>query len=123
MVHGTLHSDEEGFMDGDNDQRLRMLAGGSMAYAIIGSHTHRSFVRMVEGTLIANAGSVGRSYEGRAGRVTYLAVHDRTGLWHVDIRQVRYDNRRAYREIADSDPPLDSKYADSLMTAAAPALD
>jgi predicted phosphodiesterase len=29
-------------------------------YAIIGAHTHRSFARMVGGTLIANAGSVGR---------------------------------------------------------------
>ncbi|MEO2168283.1 MAG: DUF2341 domain-containing protein, partial [bacterium] len=122
VVHGTPRSDEEGFMEGDNDQHLRMLAGGSMAYAIIGSHTHRSFARMVEGMLIANAGSVGRSYEGRAGRATYLAVHDRTGLWHVDIRQVRYDNRWAFREVVDSDLPLDSKYADSLMTAAAPVL-
>lgn len=122
IVHGTPRSDEEGFMAGDNDQRLLNLVGGSTAYAIVGAHTHRSFARMVGGTLIANAGSVGRTYEGRAGRATYLAVHDRTGLWHVDIRQVRYDNRRAYREIAESDLPLDSKYAESLMTAAAPDL-
>jgi hypothetical protein len=74
---------------------------------------------MVGGTLIANSGSVGRSYEGRA---TYLAVNDRTGLWHVEIRQVHYDSRRAYREIQDSDLPLDSKYAESLLTAAAPAV-
>ena len=120
IVHGTPRSDEEGFSDDDNDQRLLMLAAGSTAYAIIGAHTHRSFARMVGGILIANSGSVGRSYEGRAGRATYLAVHDRTGLWHVDIRQVHYDNRRAFREIQDSDLPLDSKYAESLMTAVEP---
>jgi predicted phosphodiesterase len=122
IVHGTPRSDEEGFSDGDNDQRLLNLAAGSTAYAIIGAHTHRSFARMVGGTLIANSGSVGRSYEGRAGRATYLAVNDRTGLWHVEIRQVYYDNRRAYREIQDSDLPLDSKYAESLLTAAASAV-
>ncbi len=122
IVHGTPRSDEEGFMAGDNDQRPLNLAAGSTAYAVIGAHTHRSFARMVGGMLIANAGSVGRSYEGRAGRATYLAVHDRTGLWHVDIRQVHYDSRRAYREILDSDLPLDSKYTESLLTAAAPAV-
>ena len=121
IVHGTPRSDEEGLVDGDNDQRLLTLAGGSTAYAIIGAHTHRSFVRMVGGILIANSGSVGRSYEGRAGRATYLAVNDQSGLWHVDIRQVHYDSRRVYREIQDSDLPLESRYAESLLTATAPA--
>ncbi len=97
----------------------KLLADGKLE---AGSHTHRSFARIVGGTLIANASSVGRSYEGRAGRATYLAVHDRTVLWHVDIRQVHYDSRRAYREIQDSELPLDSKYAESLPTAAAPAV-
>lgn len=122
IVHGTPRCDEEGFMAGDNDQRLLNLAVRSTAYAIIGAHTHRSFARMVGGTLIANTGSVGRSYEGRAARAAFLAVHDRTGLWHVDIRQVHYDSRRAYREILGSDLPLDSKYAESLLTAAGPAV-
>ena len=120
IVHGTPRSDEEGLIEGDNDERLLLLTQAAHAYAIIGGHTHKSFARMVHGTLIANAGSVGRSYEGRPGRATYLALEDERGVWSVEIRHVRYDRGRNYRAIEEQGVPIDHALAEPFNTAVAP---
>ncbi|MDP6182272.1 MAG: metallophosphoesterase family protein, partial [Gammaproteobacteria bacterium] len=43
IVHGSPRSDEEGLIEGDNDERLLVLTQAAHAYAIICGHTHKSF--------------------------------------------------------------------------------
>ena len=120
IFHGTPRSDEEGLIEDDGDERLLELTGGAGASAVVGGHTHLSFVRAIGGALIANAGSVGRSYEGRPGRATYLVVDDRRGIWTAEIRQVEYDHLRNYRAIEEVGAPIGRKFAEPFKTAIAP---
>jgi diadenosine tetraphosphatase ApaH/serine/threonine PP2A family protein phosphatase len=120
IFHGTPRSDEEGLIEGDNDERMIVLTESAQAYAIVGGHTHKSFARMVRGTLIANAGSVGRSYEGHPGRATYLALDDERGVWMVEVRHVRYDRRRNYRALVEEGVPIDHDLAEPFNTAIPP---
>jgi len=90
------------------------------AYAIVGAHTHKSFGRRVGGILIANAGSVGRSYEGKPGRATYVVLEDRTGVWALEIRHLTYDMRGNLRDIQNKGVPLSKGLLDAFMTAQAP---
>ena len=120
IFHGTPRSDEEGLIEDDGDDRLLELTREAGARAVIGGHTHKSFARMMDGTLIANAGSVGRSYEGRPGRATYLALDDQSGVWTVEIRRVRYDHQRNYRAIEEVGAPIGRKFAEPFKTAIAP---
>ncbi len=121
IFHGTPRSDEEGLIEDDGDDRLLELTQGAEARAIIGGHTHKSFTRRIDGTLIANAGSVGRSYEGRPGYATYLVLDDGHGAWTVEIRQVGYDHMRNYRAIEEVGAPIGRKFAEPFNTAIAPS--
>ena len=120
IFHGTPRSDEEGLIEGDNDERLRLLTESVRAYAIVGGHTHKSFYRMVHGTLIANAGSVGRSYEGRPGQASYVVLDDERGVWMIEVRHVRYDHRRNYRALGERGIPIDHSLAEPFNTAMPP---
>ncbi len=120
IFHGTPRSDEEGLIEEDGDGRLLELTRGADARAVIGGHTHKSFARMIDGTLIANAGSVGRSYEGRPGRATYLVLDDRHGAWTVEIRHVGYDHLRNHRAIEEVGAPIGREFAEPFYTAIAP---
>ncbi len=120
IVHGTPRSDEEGLNADENDERLLILTQQASAYAVVGGHTHRSFGRMVRGTLIANAGSVGRSYEGRPSRATYLVLEDERGVWTVEIRHVRYDRQRNFRSLEAEGAPITHELSEPFMTAVAP---
>ena len=121
IFHGTPRSDEEGLIEDDGDERLLQLTKDAGASAVIGGHTHLSFVRTIDGVLIANAGSVGRSYEGRPGRATYLVLDDQFGAWEVEVRHVEYDYRRNYRAIDEVDAPIGRKFAEPFLTALAPS--
>ena len=105
----------------ENDERLIILTQQASAYAVVAGHTHRSFARMVRGTLIANAGSVGRSYEGRPSRATYLVLEDERGVWSVDICHVRYDRQRNFRSLDAEAAPITHELSQPFITAVAPA--
>ena len=120
IFHGSPRSDEEGLIEDDGDERLLEITRGADARAVIGGHTHKSFARMIGRSLIANAGSVGRSYEGRPGRATYLALDDQSGVWTVEIRHVEYDHVRNYRAIEEVGAPIGRKFAEPFNTAIAP---
>ena len=106
ILHGTPRSDEIGLDGEESDERLKVHVQDVKAYAIVGAHTHKSFGRRVGGVLIANAGSVGRSYEGKPGRATYVVLEDRTGVWALEIRHLSYDMRGNLRDIQNKGVPL-----------------
>ena len=120
IFHGTPRSDEEGLIATDGDERLLELTKEARASAVVGGHTHLSFVRTVDGALTANAGSVGRSYEGRPGCAAYLVLDDLRRVWTAEIRQVEYDHLRNYRAIEEVGAPIGRKFAEPFKTAIAP---
>lgn len=67
FCHGSPRSDEEILTRVSPDDRLRAALAGVAAPLVVGGHTHVQFECEVDGTRFANAGSVGRPYEGRVG--------------------------------------------------------
>jgi putative phosphoesterase len=64
LTHGSPVSNEEHLGPDTPVERLRELAGMVDADAIICGHSHRPFMRLVDNTLFANTGSVGRPDDG-----------------------------------------------------------
>ena len=65
--HGSPRSDEEILTRISPDERFRAALDGVEERLVVGGHTHVQFEREVDGLRFANAGSVGRPYEGRHG--------------------------------------------------------
>ncbi|MDT8307806.1 MAG: metallophosphoesterase family protein, partial [Anaerolineae bacterium] len=64
------------------------------------AHTHRPFVRSLNGTLVVNSGSAGWAFDGDA-RASYARlVWQRVG-WQAKIARVAYDRRRAALDFAE----------------------
>jgi predicted phosphodiesterase len=58
--------------------------------AFIAGHTHRPFVRILNGTTVVNAGSVGLPFDGDT-RASYAQLAFSQGQWQAKIVRVRYD--------------------------------
>jgi predicted phosphodiesterase len=67
FCHGSPRSDEELVTPETPVERVRELLAGVGEAAVVTAHTHVSYERRVEGTLLLNPGSVGLPYEGRFG--------------------------------------------------------
>lgn len=65
--HGSPRRDDEILTRVSPDERLRAALEGVEEPLVVGGHTHVQFAREVDGIRFANAGSVGRPYEGRPG--------------------------------------------------------
>jgi len=64
FCHGSPRSDEEIITAVTPDARLSGVLEGVQARAVVCGHTHRQFVRELDGLQVVNAGSVGLPYEG-----------------------------------------------------------
>jgi putative phosphoesterase len=65
--HGSPRSDEEILTRVSPDERVQAALEGVTEPVVVGGHTHVHYERVVDGTRLVNAGSVGRPYEGRPG--------------------------------------------------------
>ncbi len=70
--HGSPRRDDEILTKVSPDERLRAALADVEERVVVGGHTHVQFARELDGILFANAGSVGRPYEGR--RVAFWAL-------------------------------------------------
>lgn len=61
------------------------------------AHTHKPFVRLVSGTLVVNAGSVGTPADGD-GRASYAQLQWRHGHWQAHIIRLAYDVDQARQD-------------------------
>lgn len=65
------------------------------------AHTHRPFVRTLNGTLVVNSGSAGWTFDGDP-RASYARLTWRDHAWQAEIVRVEYDRQRAARDfVAD----------------------
>ena len=67
FCHGSPRSDEEVVTEATPEERAREFLTGVEERAVVTAHTHVSYQRRVDGTLLLNPGSVGLPYEGRPG--------------------------------------------------------
>ena len=66
----------------------------------ITGHTHRPFIRNVNGSLIVNAGSVGLPFDGDT-RAAYAQITNRNGIWQSKIVRLKYDLHQAELDFFD----------------------
>jgi predicted phosphodiesterase len=105
FCHGSPRSDEEMILKTTPDERLRDMLQGVEADVVVCGHTHMQFDRVVDGTRVVNAGSVGLAY-GAPG-AHWLALGP--GIEH---RRTRYDADRFADRVAASDWPKAQRFAD-----------
>jgi putative phosphoesterase len=108
LCHGTPHSDTAAWVDGwYEDRRTTLPAEETVVRAAVGidypvmlcGHTHiaRS-VRLRDGRLIINPGSVGLQLVHGSPDARYAIVERRNGKWLTDLRVVEYDHLAAARQ-------------------------
>jgi putative phosphoesterase len=66
FCHGTPRHDDEIVTGVTPEDRVVAALAGTGADVVVCGHTHVQYDRVVEGTRVVNAGSVGMPYEGRA---------------------------------------------------------
>ncbi len=89
FCHGSPRSDEEIITYATPEDRMRSMLVGVAQQVVVCGHTHSQFDRVVAGTHVINAGSVGMPYEGQPGAYWALLGPD------VSLRRTSYDLQRA----------------------------
>jgi predicted phosphodiesterase len=85
FCHGSPRSDEEVITHLTPEERLREFLAGTQQRIVVCGHTHMQFERVVDGTRVLNAGSVGMPYQGERGAFWLLLGPE------VDFRRAEYD--------------------------------
>lgn len=108
LCHGTPDSDTAPWLDGWYDNRRATLpseetvtaAAHGLDYPVmLCGHTHMArSVRLRDGRLIINPGSVGLQLVHGSPDARYAVVERRDGRWLTDIRIVQYDHDAAGRQ-------------------------
>lgn len=119
FCHGSPCSDEECLTRTTPEDVLAAAVASTPARLVVGGHTHQQFVRTLpDGRVVANAGSVGLPYEGRAGAF-WMLVND--GI--PEPRETSYDVSAAVAEMrASGFPSLDEGIRESLLDPIDPAV-
>jgi predicted phosphodiesterase len=84
--HGTPRSDEEILTAATPAEVAAEALADVVETVVVGGHTHQQYERVVEGTRLANAGSVGLPYEGDAAAFWALVE-----AGEVEHRRTTYD--------------------------------
>jgi predicted phosphodiesterase len=112
LCHGTPTSDVEPWVDGWYHQRSATLpteasvleiAWGFDYPVLLCGHTHMArSVRLRDGRLIVNPGSVGLQLVHGSPDARYAIIERRDGRWHTELRVVPYDHHAAGRQAAEN---------------------
>jgi len=108
FCHATPRSETEIFTRLTAAERLAPLFQGLGAALVVCGHTHMAFDRMVGGTRVINAGSVGMPF-GEPGAFWVLLGRD------VQLRRTTYDLARAAERFRATEYPLADQDATSLL--------
>jgi predicted phosphodiesterase len=100
FCHGSPRSDEELVTEATPEERAREFLAGVEERVVVTAHTHVSYERRVEGTLLLNPGSVGLPYEGRQGAYWAMLGPD------VQHRRTEYNLNEAERRIGVGPNPF-----------------
>lgn len=97
VVHATMRHDRENmFVTTPEDEVHAMIAPAPPVFCC--GHTHRPYVRMLETTLVINAGSTGLPFD-RCRDVSYAQLVFNAGQWQAEIIRIPYDWEAALADI------------------------
>ena len=96
VVHASMRGIRIGIHPKTSNETLSELIAPPPALFAAG-HTHRPFVRTLNGTLVVNAGSVGLPFDADT-RAGYAQVSRRNGQWQAKIVRLPYDKAQARRD-------------------------
>ena len=108
FCHATPHSETDAFTRLTPEEVLLPVFQGLGADVVVCGHTHMQFDRMIGGTRVVNAGSVGMPF-GRTGADWLLLGPG------VDLRNTSYNLQRAGELIRQTEYPQARELADSLL--------
>ena len=101
IVHASmLHNRDCIFPDTPDEDLAEKLGAPTPALFCVG-HTHMQVLRMLNGTLVINAGAVGMPFDGDP-RAGYARCEFRDGAWEGELVRLDYDRDRAERDFADT---------------------
>jgi predicted phosphodiesterase len=107
FCHGSPRSDEEIVTALSPPERMRPMLAGVHEPVVVLGHTHVQFDRMVEGTRVVNAGSVGMPYEASPGNAFWCLLGP-----DVELRRTGFDAAAAADRIARTGMPDAAAWAD-----------
>ncbi len=96
MTHASPLGTRDGLYPETTDEELSTRIPDAVPLLAVG-HTHRPFIRRVNGTLVVNAGAVGLPFDGDW-RASYARLQWNDQQWHGEIHRVPYDRERAERD-------------------------
>jgi len=106
VTHGSMFGNRDGIYPETPAADVRQKIAPAPA-VFCTAHTHRPFVRRLDGvrrgsgSLVVNSGSVGASFDGDP-RACYLRLTWRAGGWRVELMRLRYDRVRTARDFWSS---------------------
>jgi putative phosphoesterase len=116
LVHGSPRKMNEYLFEDRPLSRFQRLAAGSNADIIVFGHTHKPYIKTVDGVMFLNVGSVGKPKDGDW-RGCY-AVLDTQDTPSAGFRRVEYDVKQAAAAIRSTELP--DEFAVDIETGGAP---
>lgn len=108
IVHGSPRKNNE-YLYAENEAILEILDEYAFDILICG-HTHKPYIKNIEGRLIVNAGSAGKPKHGNP-RATYVILDiTKNGIDFVS-REVEYEFEKTAHAI-EAEPEMPSEFAD-----------
>jgi putative phosphoesterase len=114
LCHGTPRDDNGSFMDTvvgavatiHSREHIEAEADGFDHEVLLCGHTHvpRS-LRLADGRLVVNPGSVGLPFEIGSPDARYAIIERRRGGWNTELRAVAYDHKAAAKQALDHGYP------------------
>jgi putative phosphoesterase len=104
LTHASPASRDEPLDANTPEARFRELAQMANADLVICGHSHRPFIRHVDGVWFINTGSVGRPDDGDP-RATYAVLRSSSGQIKVEHYRVDYDVSRSIMAIREKHLP------------------
>ncbi len=104
LIHGSPAAFDDPIHEDTPDDRLREFNHLTNASFVIIGHTHKPFVREVDGVTYINPGSVGKPLDGDP-RACYMVLKIRKNHVEVEPYRVDYDHGSAIKLMREADLP------------------
>lgn len=96
VVHASMLGTRNGMFPHTTDDEIREKMQPPPQVLCVG-HTHRPFIRPIDGTLVVNVGSAGLPFDGDQ-RIGYAQLTWHGGQWQAEIIRLEYDHQAAKQD-------------------------
>ncbi len=99
-LHASTAGDRVGIYPDASSEELENLVDCNVNAFLVG-HTHQPFIKLFQGTLLINAGSVGLPFDGDK-RASYAQITYNKNKWSAEIIRLEYDLPAAVQDFSRS---------------------